>query len=187
MEQRGFIVGPGRAHSGAQCDERIGQSDRGHRLVGDTQHDGPAVAGQRERRRVVARQQNVAPRHPIGQRLGGIGEQLAGGAVAQRLGIQFVGDRGQIHDKAWVDHTQGGQAGAQIAGQAEVIGNAHPRFQHGGPASGGVSQRSVVGSDDHDPRTATHPRRCSRHQDGVAGVVAGDDENVQRADPWRRL
>ena len=45
---------------------------------------------------VAAGEDDVAVRHPLGERLGRIGEQVAAGAVAQRLGVQLVGQLGEV-------------------------------------------------------------------------------------------
>jgi hypothetical protein len=79
------------------------------------------VAGQRERARVVARQHHVASRHPFGERLGGIGEQLASGTVAESLRVQLVGQRGEVHAQAGIHHLQHSKACRQVAGQTEFV------------------------------------------------------------------
>ena len=138
-----------RAEPGAQRHDRVGEADRGDRLVRDPQHGRACVAGQRQRRGVVAGQHDVTARHPVGQRLGRIGEQFAAGAVAQRLGVEFVGQRGQVDAQARIDDVQDRKAGGQIAGQPELVGHPQPRRQHhrarprstsrSGPSSGATT------------------------------------------------
>ncbi len=68
-----------------------------YHLVRDPQQDTGTVPGQRQGRGAVAGQHDTAPRHSLDQRLGRIGEDFAAGAVAQHLGVQLVGQRGQVH------------------------------------------------------------------------------------------
>ena len=82
---------------------------------------------------------------------------------------------------------QDGESGGQVAGQGEGVGHAQSRWQRHRTASGGVAQRTLVRGHHDDARAAAHPHRRGRDQWWIAGVVAGDDQDVEGTDPWRRI
>ena len=82
---------------------------------------------------------------------------------------------------------QNRQARGQIAGQTEVVGHPQSWLEHGRPARGGVAQRPVVRRDHDHPCAASHRGCRGADQSGVTGIVARDDEKVQRTDPGRRV
>ena len=165
----------------------VGQPGGGDGLAGQPQQHRRGVPGQRQGGRTITGEHHLPAGHPLGQRLGRVGEHFAAGAVAQRLGVEFVGQGGKIGLQRRIDGLQRGQPGRQIAAQPEFVRRPQPRLQHRGAPGGGVAQRSLVRRRDDDPRTAAHRRRRGGHQCRIPGVVAGDDENVERADPGRRF
>jgi hypothetical protein len=61
VEYRLLAIGRGcPTHPAAQRHQRVGQADGGDRPVGHPQHDRGNVAGQHQRRRVVARDDDLA-------------------------------------------------------------------------------------------------------------------------------
>ena len=153
----------------------------------DPQQHRTAVPGQRQRRGTVAGQRHPATGHARGQGLGRVGEQLAAGAVAQRLGVQLVGEQRQIDAQPGVHGVQRGQARGQIAAQPELVGDPQPRRQHRDAPRRAVAQRTLVRRHHDHPRAPAHPGRGGPDQGGIAGVVARDDQHVERPDPRRGL
>ena len=145
------------------------------------------VPGQRQRRRAVAGQHHLAAGHPLGQGLRRIGEHLAAGAVAQRLGVEFVGQRGEIGRSArdrrpagWPDRQpDSGTDRTRRAPTAAVPARRSARRwrRAAGPRTARRRPPARHGAPPLPPR---RPVRDPR-------VVAGDDEHVERPDPRRRL
>ena len=145
------------------------------------------MPGQRQRRGAVAGQRYPATGHARGKCLGRIGEHLAAGTVAQRLGIQLVGQRCQVDAQPGVHGLQSGQARGQIPAQPELVGDPQPRRQHRDATRRGVPQRTLIRCHHDNPRTPAHPGRGRPDQRGITGIVTGDDQHIERADPRRRL
>ena len=145
------------------------------------------MAGESQRGRAVTGQHGLASGHPLRQRLGRIGEQFAGGTVAQRLSVEFIGERLQIGPHGGIDRGQGGQTRGEVAAQTELVGHRHPRREHGRAARGGFAQWALVGRRHHHPGTAARGGGRSVHQHGVTRIITGDHQNVQRSDPGRRI
>ena len=125
----------------AQRDDHVGKSDRRDRLTRDAQQHRGAVPGQRPGRRAVTGQHHRPPDHPAGQSLGGVGEHLALDPVAQRLGVEFVGQRRQVGRHARVDGGQRRQTCGEVAAQAEVVGHPQSGFEHRCASGGGIAER----------------------------------------------
>ncbi len=146
---------------------------------------------QRQRRSTVAGQRNPATRDACGHGLGRVGENLAAGAIAQRLSIQLIGERRELRARFeaqfGVHRVHRRQSSGQVAAQCELVGYPQPRRQHCGPARRRVPQRTLVRCHHHHSRTPAHPGSGGADQRGIAGVVAGDDQHIQRTDPRRCL
>ena len=144
------------------------------------------MAGQGEGRRTVTGQHRLAPGHPLGQRLGRIGEHLPAGTVAQRLGIKFIRQHSQVGVHRGIDRRQRGQARRQVPAQTEIVGHRHPRRQDRRAPRGGLPQRPLIGCCNHHPGTSARGRGGGVHQHRVTRIVAGGHQNIQRSDPGRR-
>ena len=152
-------------------------------MAGDPQQHRRAVPGQRQCPRAVTSKHGVTPGHPFGQCLRRVGEHVATNAVAQRLGVEFVGQSGEVGAHRRVDRRQRGQADGQVPAQAELLRHAQTRRQNRGAPGGGFPQRSLVGRGHHHPGAATCGGRGRGHQHRVARIVAGGHQHVQGADP----
>ncbi len=146
---------------------------------------------QRQRRGTVAGQRHPPARDACGHRLGRVGEHLTAGAVAQRLGIQLIGERrelgARLEAQFGVHCLHCHQSRGQVATQCELVGNPQPRRQHRGPARRRVPQRTLVRCHHHHSRTPAHPGSGGADQRRIAGIITGDDQHVQRTDPRRCL
>ena len=192
MEQR-IEAGRGTAGGGGQAPDRgdgVGEiGGRSQPARGLQQHLG-AVTGQFDRGGRVAREDDADTVHPRGEGLGRVVEDLVGRAVAQRFGVEHVGQRGEIgRGRAaalGVDPTQDGDADGEETQQPVVVENGHPRFEHDRATGGDRAQRTLVGRGDHHLGAAAQRTVDGVDQPRVARVVAGHQDHVQRTDPRRQ-
>ena len=121
----------------------------------DPQHDRAAVAGQRQRRRVVSRPGRPSrPDIRSASVLAGLVNNSRAALLRSASASSSSASAARSTRRPGSTTCSVGQPGGQIAGQAEVVGHPHPRRQHHRASRGGVAQRALVGGDDDDPRTA---------------------------------
>ncbi|CAM4414771.1 hypothetical protein NONI108955_26195 [Nocardia ninae] len=184
---RGFACGLDHSGLGGH---RLGQVDRGGDPARRLQQHLGAVLGQLGRGGGVAGQHHTALMHARGEGFGRVAEDLVAGSGAQRLGVEHIGQLGEVgHERAaagGVDRAQDGDSGGQEAQQAVVIEHLDPRCQHGGPAGRDGAHRSFDGGGDDDLGPAAQRPVDRVGQAWVARVVTGDQDDIERADPGRQ-